>query len=152
MADQQLQENISKKTQPQKGFFDWIQKHEKALNWSAAGLAVLIIGLFVVFYYSGAQTPQPESLKLANTVIRGKIELPANFEKTTPLVAATLSSEKQNSGSAALEKQTDHEPKIMAPVEKKIEMAAAPQEAIAPNTPVTLEAMSEPKEASEKDF
>jgi type II secretory pathway predicted ATPase ExeA len=151
MADQQLKKDFSKEKQLQKGFFGWIQEHEKTLNWSAAGLAVLIISLFVVFYYRGVQPSQPKSLALANRVIRGKIELPARFEKTLPPVAATLSSEKQNPDISASEKQTGHEPENISAVEKTIEMASTSQEAIAPKTSATPEGTAQPEANSEKE-
>jgi type II secretory pathway predicted ATPase ExeA len=137
MADQQLQADFTKKKQSQKDVFNWIHKHEKTLNWSAAGLAVLIIGLFVVFYYSSTQTPQPQHLTADQTVIRGKIDLPASFTKTAPLIIATLSSEKQNSTGSTLEKQTGHGAQMTSPVEEKVEIAATPQLSVATKPPET---------------
>jgi septal ring-binding cell division protein DamX len=136
MADQQLQDDFAKQNTPSKGFFSWIYEHEKALTWSAAGLAVLIIGVFVVLYYSANQTPQPGRLTTANTVIRGKIDLPTGFTKSTPPIAATRSSQKPQPESPTLTEQTGQTPPAAA-VEEKIEIAATPREPDAATVPVT---------------
>jgi DamX protein len=157
MADQQLKDNFSEEKQRQKGFFSWIQKYEKALNWSAAGLAVLIVSLFLVFYYTGNWNSSSDNLGLAQRVFRGKIELPAGFEKAPLMVAETLSSEKHNSDSTTLEIRTGEVPAILSPNEKMVEIASAPPEAIGPQTQarsegaVVTEQSSVPGTALEKE-
>jgi type II secretory pathway predicted ATPase ExeA len=153
MADQQLQDDFSKKNQPPRGFFSWILDHEKALTWSAAGLGVLIIGVFVVLYYSAHQIPQPSRLTTANTVIRGKIDLTTGFTKSTPPIATARSSEKPQPERPALTEQTVQTPPLAAAVEKNIEIAATPREpdtATVPFTPQTTPASDTP--AKKKDI
>ena len=151
MADQKLRENFSEKKQPLKGFFGWIQKYEKALNWSAAGVAVVIIALFVVLYYTGKQNASPDSPGLAQRVFRAKIVLPAGFEKAPSRIAETLSSEKQNPDTTTSQTQTAQVPAMLSRDEKTIEMASKPPEAIAPETQATSEGASVPGAASEKE-
>ncbi|MBW2411697.1 MAG: hypothetical protein JRF72_18015, partial [Deltaproteobacteria bacterium] len=50
MADQRLKENFSEEKQRQNGLRGWIQKNQKALSWSAAGVAVAMIAVLAGFY------------------------------------------------------------------------------------------------------
>ncbi len=148
MANQQLKENLSGKNQRQKGLWSLIQKYRKALNWSAAGVAALIIAVFVVFYYTGKQSPTSDNLGLAQRVFRSKIELPVAFEKAPLPVSEALSSEKQNADSATLETQTDQVVANLSPEKKTIEIVSKPPEAAAPRAKATSEAESVPQKAS----
>lgn len=148
MADQQLKENFSEEKPERKGTFGWMHKYEKALNWSAAGVAVVFIALFVAFYYSGKQITSPHNPGLAQRVYRAKIDLPAGFEKTQPLVAETRSSEKQTPDSTTVEIQTSPVPAIGSPQDKTMEIASPPPEVTVSKTQATSEDASAPESAS----
>jgi DamX protein len=87
-------------------------------------------------------------LTTANTVIRGKIDLPTGFTKSALPRAATRSSEKPQPESSTLTEQTGQTPAAAA-VEEKIEIAATPREpdtATVPVTPQTTPASDTPPE------
>ena len=149
MADQQLKKDFSENKQSRKGFFSWIQKNEKALNWSAAGAAVLVIALCVVFYYADKHSSSPDSPRLSQRVFRAKIELPTGFEKAPLQIPETHSFEKQSPDLMAPETHTEQGPANLAPDEATIEIASKPPKALAPLTLTTSEGVSVPEEASE---
>jgi DamX protein len=126
MADQQLNEAFSKEKQRQGGFGGRIHQHTGKLGWAAAGLAIFAICLLLVYYYRGGPASRPERPGLAQMVIRGKIEKVPNLEKTPPLIAEVISSDKKIPSPISLEKETRPIPAILPPLEKSIEMAKKP--------------------------
>ncbi len=151
MADQQLKENFSEEKPKQNVFWGWIQKNQKALGWSAAGVPVAIIAVLVGLYYSGNQNSFPDDLGLSRRVFRAKIELPAGFEKAPSLAAEALPTEKQTTDTAVSEDQTAQLPVIPNAVEKTTEMASRPPEATAPRIQVESKSASVPEEVSDSE-
>ncbi len=138
MANHQLQDNLTRKNQRQKGLWSLIQKYRKALNRSAVGVAALFIVVLAGFYYTGKQNSATDNLGLAQRVFRAKIELP---------VSEVLSLEKQKADATNLETQTDQVLENLSPEKKTIEIISKPPEVTVAQAKATSEAESVPEKA-----
>ena len=142
MADQQLKETFSEEKQRQNEFGGWIQKNQKALSWSAAGVVALIIVVLVGGLFTEKQNSASDNPGLSQRVFRSKIDLPVAFEKTQPPAVEIPLSENQTPDATQLQAQSGQVPANLSADEITIQIASKTPEPIAPQP------RSTPEEAS----
>jgi DamX protein len=156
MADQQLNEDFSRKNQHRGSSISRKRPNRHIFGWAAAALVIVVIFFFGVYYFPGISESESESHRFVQTIFRGKIEIADHLTPTPPLVSESKFSEKDipetsedTSETGALETETDQPPASITPAEKPIEIAKASQPPPVPQ-PVVESKTPAGKEDAEK--
>jgi DamX protein len=160
MADQQLNEDFSRRRQRQGSFSSRLRPHRHIFGWAAAALIIVVIFFFGVYHFRGKS--ESDSHRIVQKIFRGKIEISDHLAPTPPLVSESKFSEKNISETSedtpetgSLETETGQPPPNKLPAEKPIESitpAETPIEiAKAPEPPPVPKPVVESETPAEKE-
>lgn len=147
MADQWLKKEYSIRKQLRRSYQSRMHQRRKIIGWATVCFTTIIIALVVLYRYQRTPASQPETPKLAKTVIRKKIVTAGHLQKIPPVMTEILSSEKEKSQPPPTSPPSTQ----TIEVAKTTELPVSSEPLVTPEPPVSSEALviPEPSVSSE---